>query len=385
MKIYFEGFPTGSRRDYFKLGLSILLWILLFCCSSAYGEPLEAAQFPSLISSLKIKGPLTLFSEPVPLDRQEVKERLEKEMLLSLWDRPQIILWLKRSSRFLPIIGKILGKNGIPDDFKYVAVVESALRPHVGSPKGAMGFWQFTQETGRRYGLQINDRIDERRNIYASTKAAVKYFKKLYEIFHSWTLAAAAFNMGEHGLKSEMLLQGIQGYYRLYLPLETQRYIFRILSAKMIVSDPAKYGIKISEEDCYPQITAEKVKVECIKEIPIRLIAEAAETDFKVIKDLNPEIRGYYLAPGNYNILIPRGSAKGFQLSFGKYYNLYQKAKNSHVHTVQEGDNLTTISEKYNIPLLSLLIQNQLNPNQPIHPGDTLIISPVDFEKHQLK
>jgi hypothetical protein len=204
-----EGFPTGSSREYLRGIVFVLLLILFFCCSSAYGESMESAKFPSLISSLKIKGPLTLFNEPVPIDRQEVKERLEKEMLLSLWDRPQIILWLKRSRRYLPIIKKPLVKNGIPDDFKYLAVVESALRPHVGSPKGAIGFWQFTLETGRKYGLQINDRIDERRNIYASTKAAIKYFKELYEIFNSWTLAAAAFNMGEHGLMSEMLLQGI--------------------------------------------------------------------------------------------------------------------------------------------------------------------------------
>ena len=191
--------------------------------------------------------------------------------------------------------------------------------------------------------------------------------------------------MGEHGLMSEMLLQGIQGYYRLYLPLETQRYIFRILSAKMFFSDPKKYGIKISEEDFYPEISAERVEVEFLKEVPIRLIAQAAETDFKVIKDLNPEIRGYYLAPGNYSILVPKGSAKVFQINFEQYNKMYQNAKDRHVHIVQEGDNLTTISEKYNIPLLALLIQNQLNPNQPIHPENTLIISPVDFEKHQLK
>jgi hypothetical protein len=153
----------------------------------------------------------------------------------------------------------------------------------------------------------------------------------------------------------------------------------------MIFSNPEKYGIKISEEDFYPEISAEKVKMEFLKEVPIRLIAKAAETDFKVIKDLNPEIRVYYLAPGNYSILVPKGNAKDFQLSFEQYYKMYQKAKDRHVHIVQEGENLTTLSEKYNIPLLALLIQNQLHPDQPIHPGDTLIISPIDFEKQKLK
>ena len=373
--------PGVRSGKYRKWWVFVSLWIFLFSCSFAHGEALESAQFPSLVSSLKIKGPLTLFDEPVPLNMREVRERLEKEMLLALWDRPQIILWLKRSRRYLPIIEKLLKENGVPDDFKYVAIAESALRPHVGSPKGAIGFWQFTPETGRRYGLRIDDRIDERRNIYASTRAAITYLKELNGIFNSWTLAAAAFNMGEHGLMSEILVQGVQDYYRLYLPLETQRYILRILSAKLIFSDPEKYGFKMREGDLYPPLYTERVEVECSQETPIRLIAEAAKTDFKVIKDMNPEIRGYSLAPGTYDILIPGGNAESFPAALKKYQKLYQEAKERQVYIVQEGDNLTAIAEKYNIPLPVLLIQNRLDPNEPIHPGDTLIIAPVDFEE----
>ena len=372
--------PCVGGGRYRRWGSFVSLWAFIFSCSLAHGEALESAQFPSLVSSLKIRGPLRLFDEPVPLNAQEVRERLEKEMLLALWDRPQIILWLKRSRRYLPIIEKLLKANGVPDDFKYVAVAESALRPHVGSPKGAIGFWQFTPETGRRYGLRIDDRIDERRSIYASTEAAIKYFKELYGIFNSWTLAAAAFNMGEHGLMSEILLQGVQDYYRLYLPLETQRYILRILSAKLIFSDPEKYGFKMNKGDFYPPLSTERVEVECLQETPILLIAKAAKTDFKVIKDLNPEIRGYSLAPGTYDILIPGGSAKGFPEAFERYQKLYQRAKERQIYTVKEGDNLTAIADKYNIPLPVLIIQNRLDPNQPIHPGDTLIIAPVDLE-----
>ena len=358
-------------------GASIYFFLVVFSCCSAQAGNLENADFPSLVSSLEVKGPFHFCGEPVPLKNQEVRERLEKELLLTLWDRPQVILWLKRSRRYLPHIEKGLKENHMPDDLKYISIAESALRPHVGSPKGAMGFWQFMIATGRRYGLTINDRLDERRNIFASTKAAIKYFKVLHSIFQSWTLAAAAFNMGEQGLRTEILLQGVKDYYRLYLPLETQRYIFRILSVKLIFSDPVKYGFKFNDKDYYPAMVFDKVKVECFKEVAIQVIADSAKTDFKVIKDLKPEIRGYSLAPGRHEILIPRGTGKGFHRIFERQLKIFLDKQKEKVYIVQKGDNLSIISEKFNIPLPALIIQNRLNPNQPIHPGDTLIIPPI--------
>ncbi|UCF58112.1 MAG: lytic transglycosylase domain-containing protein, partial [Deltaproteobacteria bacterium] len=178
----------------FILCIGILSW------SNVYGEPKERANMPSLIFSLNITIPLTFCDEQVPIDNQDIRERLEKELLLSLWDRPQVILWLKRSRRYLPHIEKMLNENTLPEDLKYVAVAESALRPHVSSGRGAIGFWQFMAGTGRKYGLVINTRIDERRNLFASTRAAIRYFKDLRKTFGTWTLALAAFNMGEEGL-----------------------------------------------------------------------------------------------------------------------------------------------------------------------------------------
>jgi len=361
---------------------AIYFCIVVFTCCSAHGEILETANFPSLVSSLDVKGPLHFCGETVPLKNQEVRERLEKELLLTLWDRPQVILWLKRSRRYLPHIEKVLQENDMPGDLKYVSIAESALRPHVGSPKGAIGFWQFMLHTGRRYGLTINDRVDERRNIFASTKAAIEYFKDLYSIFQSWTLAVAAFNMGEQGLRAEILLQDVRDYYRLYLPLETQRYIFRILSIKLIFSDPEKYGFKFRDKDYYPALAFDKVKVECFKEVPIQLIANAAKTDFKVIKDLNPEIRGYSLAAGRHEILIPKGDGKSFRGRLERQMKNFLAKQKDKVYVVQKGDNLSTIAEKFNIPLPALIIQNRLNPNQPIHPEDTLIIPPIDLKNN---
>jgi len=195
---------------------------------------------PPLLESIRLEQPLTFCGETVPLDDAEVSEDMEKELLLSLWDRDQAILWLKRSTRYFPVIEDMLSQAGLPDDLKYIALAESALRPHVGSSKGAIGFWQFMPDTGRRYGLTVNEFIDQRRNLVASTKAAIAYYSVLYEKFGSWSLAATAFNMGEEGLQAEILAQGVNTFYRLYLPVETQRYLFRILSAKLILTQPER-------------------------------------------------------------------------------------------------------------------------------------------------
>ena len=204
----------------------LLLGVLIFSSSEVNGEPFEPYSFPSLMSALTIATPLEFCGEPVPLEVQEVRELIEKELLLSLWHRPQVILWLKRSGRYMPHIEEVLRSQGMPYDLKYVAIAESALRPHARSRKGAVGFWQFMSYTGRQYDLIINRRIDQRRNIFTSTRAAIRYLSDLYDTFGSWALAAAAYNMGEEGLNSEIVEQGVNNYYQLYLPLETQRYIF---------------------------------------------------------------------------------------------------------------------------------------------------------------
>ena len=357
-------------------------WILLTFClwlmflPDSYAKTLQSADFPSLVTSIKIKTPLEFCGEDVPLNRQEIRERLEKELLLTLWDRAQVILWLKRSPRYLPHIEHTLKKNGMPEDLKYLAIAESALRPHAGSRKRAIGFWQFLAGTGRKYGLVVNRHIDERRNLFASTDAAIRYFKELNEAFKSWTLAAAAYNMGEEGLMAEILEQNTHNYYHLYLPLETQRYIFRILSVKLIFNSPKKYGFILTEKDYYPPLTFDRIQVDCFKEVPIRIIARAAKTSFKNIKDLNPEIRGHYLSRGRRDILIPKGASAGFQARYKRYVKEFFAAQKERVYIVKKGDNLSSISERFEVPLQALLIWNRLNLNSPIHPGDRLIIHP---------
>ena len=311
------------------------------------------------------------------MEDPEVRERMEKELLLSLWDRDQAILWLKRSTRYFPFIEAMLAQAGLPDDLKYIALAESALRPHAGSPKGAMGFWQFLPATGRLYGLTINQSIDQRRSLPASTEAAVKYFAKLYEEFGSWSLAAAAFNMGEEGLQAEILAQNVSSFYRLYLPLETQRYLFRVLSAKLILTDPERYGFHLQERDYYPPRRFTTVELTCYEETSLAVVAQAAETDFKRIKDLNPELRGHYLAAGTYSLAVPDGTPAGFQERFDRIHQEWSRQRQERIYVVQPGDNLSVIAERFRVPLAAILIWNRIDLDAPLHPGDRLIIHPV--------
>jgi membrane-bound lytic murein transglycosylase D len=360
----------------------LLFALLVGVCSvsPSHGQPPEPASLPSLVSSLRQEDPLDFCGERVPTEIQEIRERLEKELLLSLWDRPQVILWLKRSPRYLPHIEGMLKANGMPDDLKYVAIAESALRPHAGSKKGAIGFWQFMVDTGKQYGLVINQYVDERRNLFASTGAAIRYFQDLYQLLGSWTLAAAAYNQGEKGILAEILEQQTSDYYQLYLPLETQRFVFRILSVKLILSDPERYGFRLAHEDYYPPLRFDRIQFDCSREIPIRIIAEAAETYFKVIKDLNPELRGHYLAKGNHSLLVPEGGFKGFDKRYKQLVSQWLSFRKEQVYVVKKGDNLSSIADEFNVPVAALLIWNRLDLNAPIHPGDQLVIQGQEAE-----
>jgi len=366
----------GTHRKWAPV---LLFFVGLFSWSIGHGAEPGTGVFPSLVSSLRSASPPDFCGEAVPMKNRDVRERFEKELLLTLWDRPQVVLWLKRSRRYLPVIEKALRENDLPEDLKFIAIAESALRPHAGSRKGAVGFWQFVTGTGRKYGLVINDRIDERRNIRASTEAVIRYFKELHRELGSWTLVAAAFNMGEEGLLAEILEQATRDFYRLYLPLETQRFIFRLVTIKLIFENPEKYGFSLQEKDYYPSLSFDQVEITCFQETPIRIVAQAAGTHFKVIKDLNPEIRGHYLPAGSHSLLIPKGASSGFQDRYQGYLEKFQAAQKERIYVIREGDNLSAIAERFDIPLQALLIWNRLDLRRPIHPGDRLIIYPKNM------
>lgn len=337
--------------------------------------PGSALDFTPLIEAARVKGPLDFCGEPVPLEDPDVRERMEREMLLVLWNAPMVVLWIKRSGEHMEAIEAALRANNLPPDLKYVPIAESSLRPHAGSPKGAMGFWQFMAPTAQKYGLQVDSEKDQRRSLADSTEAAIAYLKELHGMFGSWTLAVAAYNMGENGLKKEIAAQETRNYHRLYLPLETQRYVFRILAAKLILSDPGRFGFHLKPDDLYLPAAVDVVSVDLPAETPVLAVARAAGTDLKRIKDLNPEIRGYQLAPGRHQLRLPRDSAKGFTARLADQLQHIKQTEEAVVYVVKEGDSLGAIAERFNVPLSEVSRRNQLDPKKPIRPGQRLSIT----------
>ena len=360
-----------------KYLLLLTIAVLFLSGSSVAGETtdhLDKDSLPSLLAALRINGPVTFCGEEVPLDNPEVIERLEKELLLLLWDKPQIILWLKRTTRYFPYIEWALALNSMPADLKYIAVIESALLSHAGSPKGAVGYWQFIKSTGIKYGLTIDRNFDERQNFYASTRAAIRYLNDLHDLFNSWTLAAAAYNLGEANIQNEKALQQVENFYEFYLPQETQRYIFKIIAVKLILSDPARYGFHLQPADYYAPESFDRVRITLQNKTPLYLVAQAAGTYFKKIKDLNPEIIGHDLPKGNHLIAVPKGAGETFHERFADLAVKWQQENETLVYIVKKGDSLSTIAEQFNVPLPALLAWNDLSSNSHIYPGEELVI-----------
>jgi len=352
--------------------LATALWTAEAGAQAVRAAP--ALDFSALIQAARIRGPLDFCGEPVPLEDPDVRERMEREVLGVLADPHQVILWIKRSRQYLTPIEETLRKQHLPDDLKYVAIAESALRPHAGSPKGAMGFWQFIESTGRKYGLRVDSEKDERRNLSTSTDAAIAYLRELRDMFGSWTLAVAAYNMGENGLRSDISQQNTRDYYRLYLPLETQRYVFRILTAKLILRNPEPYGFRLEPEDIYPPVASEQIALETDREISLLTVAQAADTYVKLIKDLNPEIRGYRLMPGQHRLLVPKGATGQFHQRLSGLMNQMPEKRGEVVYVVKEGDTLSEIAERHRVSVSDVRTWNRLDPKKQIQPGMRLTI-----------
>ena len=356
-----------------------ILCVLFLGGNVVQAGALESAGTPNMLlpmSTYRISAPLDFCGEAVPLDNPGIRERMERELLISAWNYPQVILWMKRSGRYMPYIEKMLRENKMPEDLKFVAIAESALRNYAGSSKGAKGVWQFMEGTGMQYHLKVDDDFDERRNFFAATRAALNYLKDLYAMFGSWTLAVAAYNMGESGLQSEMLIQKVNNYYQLYLPLETQQYVFRILSAKLILSNPTRYGFHLPEKDLYSPHSVEQVEIRCPQDTPVQIIAQAAKTYFKVIRDLNPEIRGYYLPAGHHVLFVPRGAADGFQTRFEGLTSQWLADRKANIYIVKKGDNFFSLAERFKVPIQAILAWNRITMKKKLNPGDRLIIFP---------
>ncbi|MFA5299182.1 MAG: lytic transglycosylase domain-containing protein, partial [Lutibacter sp.] len=241
------------------------------------------------IKALKIPANLDFAGERVPTEKEDIKERMDRELLINTYWQSNTLLLFKRAHKYFPLIEPILKKNGIPNDFKYLAVIESGLQ-NASSPAGAKGFWQILEATAKEGGLEVNSNVDERYHLEKSTQAACDYLKSAKERFGNWTLAAAAYNAGNRGVMSKIETQKVSSYYDLLLGDETERYILRIVALKEIMSNPVKYGFIFEKEDLYTAVPTKIIDVNT----PITDIAQYSldlGINYKIMKLHNPWLR----------------------------------------------------------------------------------------------
>lgn len=258
------------------------------------------------ISAIEIPEDLNFAGETVPQEDPEIMERVDREFLVNTYWQSNALLLMKRANKYFPIIEPILKKNGIPDDFKYLAVAESGLQ-NVVSPAGATGFWQIMRATGKEYGLEVNSNVDERYHVEKSTQVACDYLNKWKDRFGSWTLTAAAYNAGPAGVQKYMDIQKVDDYYDLLLGQETGRYVFRILAIKEILSDRDKYGFQLDEDDMYEKVPTFTVEIDTAVSNWADF-AEQYEINYKILKRHNPWLREPHLNNASrkkYTIEIP--------------------------------------------------------------------------------
>lgn len=266
----------------------------------------EDELFPVPAVSLDLPDDVSFAGEPVPLDDPDVRERLDREIQVNTYTHSNTLFLIKRANRWLPQIDSILRKNNIPDDFKYLPLIESALINDV-SPKEAVGFWQILKGSGKELGLEVTKEVDQRYDPLKSTEVACKYLKQAYARFGNWTLAAASYNRGQFGLDKSVDKQQVKSYYDLYLNDETARYVFRILAIKEIVEHPLKYGFRLKADHLYVR---EKVKYVTVTETIKSLIAFSKQQgiNYKLLKRHNPWLRDETLTVKkgkSYRIAIP--------------------------------------------------------------------------------
>ncbi|MCF8246283.1 MAG: transglycosylase SLT domain-containing protein [Saprospiraceae bacterium] len=246
--------------------------------------------------------------ERIPVKNFDVRERLERELIVNSYRHSTTILNLKNSARYFPVMEKILKENGLPDDFKYLAVAESDLR-NASSPAGAKGLWQFMEGTAEEYGMEVNKEVDERLHLEKSTRAACAYLKKYKERFGSWALVAAAYNMGPTGLRNEIEAQKSDNYYDLNLNDETNRYIFRLVAIKHVMEHPELYGFDMEGEQLYPPLDNYALVTVDSSIANLGDFAKQFGVSYRMLKVFNPWLKDNKLTNSKrkaYDIKIPK-------------------------------------------------------------------------------
>lgn len=271
---------------------------------------------------------ISLCDKKISLVKEEMRERFEREYYQFLENRGLITVLVKRYLKYAGFINGEIQKMALPPDLIYLVITESYLNPRAVSQAQAAGLWQFMKETGKKEGLVINDHVDERYNIKRSTKAALTHLRRLYSEFGDWFIAMAAYNAGAGRLKEAIENQNTRDFFDLYLPEETERYIFRIMALKEILSNREKYGVIFSEKELYKPVMITEITVEAVREVPVVAIAKYADLSYKAFRDMNVHLRKYRLPKGTYNINIPQEKKDAFT----------KKVKDSPYITIVQGE-----------------------------------------------
>jgi len=269
-----------------------------------------------VVTSVPIPAELDFAGERTPLENFDVLEALDRELLINSYWQSHTMLLIKRAHRHFPVIEKILAKHGIPEDFKYLPVAESDLM-NLTSPANAVGYWQFLKATAQEYGLEVNSEVDERYHLEKSTEAACKFLLRSYELYGSWTMAAASYNVGRTGLNQQIERQDSRYYYDILLNEETGRYVYRLLALKLIMTEPEKYGFIFDKDELYPPIPVYHVTVDTSVE-DFAIFADRYSINYKVLKIINPWLRDKKLSNTSrksYQISIPRKGYREFSQS----------------------------------------------------------------------
>ena len=262
--------------------------------------------------------------EVITLNRADLRERMDREITAFTYSHQLTLLMIKRANRYFPIVEPILKECGVPDDLKYLMVIESNLSPLARSSVGAAGMWQFMQETGRKYGLEVNANIDERYNIEKATRAACAYLKESYEMYGDWMTVAASYNAGQNGITRRLEKQGVTNAMDLWLVEETSRYMFRILTAKMVLENPKSYGFILKRSQLYPYIAPKEVITTTQQIDDLTTFAKEHGVTVAQLKEENPWLREYTMnnkSGRTYCIRIPDVKALHYDPSKTKPHN----------------------------------------------------------------
>lgn len=310
-----------------RYNFSLALIVAAIGCSlpfliSGTTVPQEREHHPDAVYSPDVPAQAEFAGKAIELNRYDLRERMDRELTTFCYMHSTTMLMLKRANRYFPIVEPILKANGIPDDFKYLMVIESNLDTRARSPRGAAGLWQFMEATGKEFGLKVNKNVDERYHIEKATRAACRYFRKAYERYGDWLSVAASYNAGQRRISSSLEQQDADTALDLWLNEETSRYMFRILAAKAVFSRPSHYGFRLKRENLYPAFRYTDVTVNA----PIPSLATFAKSQgisYAQLKDANVWLR---------DTLLENKSGKTYVLKIPARESVYYNPSHTHVH-----------------------------------------------------